>query len=163
MRTTDPGPNVQTPAFGALTWALAAPGVLLVVLTAGMLTLAAVGVDILWRAETVTVPEALVLGNVAEAARLLEGGADPDAPATVRAGYLLGESVSLTPLEAAVAINRLEGFELMLDYGARIDASSWPRLYCLALRSDATIVLPKLESRGAFEALLDCGAVPLPW
>lgn len=79
-----------------------------------------------------TVPEAIAAGHPARALELLADGADINQPARVRAGVVRPgrAAYDVTPLEAAVLVQRSEAVRLLLRSGA--DPARSPMAICLA-------------------------------
>jgi len=148
-----------------VTWFVAAPGLLFVLLTVGLVVGPAVGWDPIWYSEPLSLPEAAGLRDNAEIVRLIQHGADPNAPGVVRAGFVKSNAITLTPLEAAVGIRREDTVALLLDEGATMDAATWTRLTCFARQERAGDVVRLLESRrpADADAAADCAGVKTPW
>jgi hypothetical protein len=85
----------------------------------------------LWPPDEVTLSEAIATRNTAEALRLIQLGASPDAPSRVRAGLLTADyDVTITPVEAAVGAQRADALRMLLANGANIDARELRVLRC---------------------------------
>jgi hypothetical protein len=98
-------------------------------------TLGGFGGGGLWPPAPITISEAAATKNTGEAARLISLGVDPNKPALVPEGLLPGgQSVMVTPLEVAVAVRRTSMFQMLMDYGARVDASRLRTLRCYSER-----------------------------
>jgi hypothetical protein len=145
----------------ALALVLGVPGLLLIGQAVGVLALGSAGVNVLWRAERLNLSEAVVLRDLAEAARLIEEGADVNAPLPIRKGGFADANVVLTPIEAAVAGDRPNAFDLLLARGAHLEPSALPRLMCLARRAESEEMLARL--RDISDDVPDCHDVALPW
>ena len=143
--------------------ALALPGAALIVATAVMLAGLPFGVDPLWRVEPLTLAEAAALRDNGEVVRLIEAGADPNAPGTVRAEFLRNDPLTITPLEAAVGSDRVDIMEVLLEHGARLDPATWNRLMCFATAIEADESRALLEQRRPDGASLACDHVQTPW
>lgn len=143
---------------------------MLVVIAAPCLALASISAwwiagsvagDGLWPPDEVTLPEAVATRNNAEAARLIEQGADPNRPGRVRDGMLTnGYGVTVKPLEAAVAAQRADSLRTLLAYGASLDQEELRVLRCLEqTRRDSGIreILDARSSGGA-----DCNGIRAP-
>ncbi len=144
--------------------ALAAPGTLLVLATAAMLCALLFGVDPLWRTESLTLTEAAALRDNGEVARLIDLGADPNAPARVRAAFVHDDAPPLlTPLEAAVGTDRGDMIGTLVDHGAAIDGATWTRLMCFAQSIEADDAAAALQARQPAGASTSCDAVETPW
>ena len=147
------------------TWLLAAPGVLFVLVTLAFVAGPVVGWDPIWYSEPLSLPEAAGLRDNGEIVRLIQRGADPNAPGVVRAGFVKSNAITLTPLEAAVGIRREDTVKLLLDQGATMDGATWTRLICFARQEHADDVARLLESRrpaGVADAN-ECARVTTPW
>jgi hypothetical protein len=146
------------------TWAMAAPGALLIVATAIMLAAAVLGVDPLWSVEPVTLSEATAAHDNGEVVRLITTGANPNAPSRVRDGLVTNKDMMLTPLEAAVGARRADMVELLLDHGATMPPPVWTRLRCFADVVDASDVATLLDARRPEDVPpYSCDAVATPW
>ena len=84
-----------------------------------------------WPPDDVNVSEAVATGNYAELARLVENGADPTRSMTVRAPFLSSQTVTVTPLEAAVLGRNATMMELLLARGVVVAPSMAGALKCL--------------------------------
>ena len=146
-----------------LATALCVPGALLVLATAAMLVAVPFGIDPMWHVETVTLPEASALRDNGEVMRLIGLGADPNEAGMVRRDLAHNQAFVLTPLEAAVSIERADTVELLLENGARMDAATWTRLICFADVVDAGDVRVLLEQRRPPDASASCEGVSTPW
>ena len=143
--------------------AVAIPGTVLTLATALMLIGLPFGLDPLWRVEPLTLAEAAALRDNGEVVRLIEAGADPNAPATVRAEFLRNDALTVTPLEAAVGSDRVDIAQVLLDHGARLDAATWTRLMCFATAIEADESQSFLEPLRPDGASLACDHVQTPW
>jgi hypothetical protein len=143
--------------------AICLPGTLLVVATAAMLMAVPFGIDPIWHVEPVSLPEASALRDNGEAMRLIGLGADPSEAGAVRKDLAHNEEFVLTPLEAAVSIERVDMVELLLENGARMDATTWMRLICFADLLNAGEVRVFLEQRRPQDASASCEGVSTPW
>ena len=80
----------------------------------------------------------------------------PLRPGVIAAGVL-------TPLEAAVGARRAEMVELLMLRGARVDASGWRRLHCLALSTGAADVVAMLDRYKPANAASSCDGISTPF
>jgi hypothetical protein len=114
------------------TYVLAGLPLLGMVLVAGYVVIEAVRPGTLAAAPLTTVSEAIAAGHPARALELLAGGADINRAARVRAGLVVPgrAEYEVTPLEAAVLVQRLEAVRLLLRSGA--DPARSPMAVCLA-------------------------------
>ncbi len=143
---------------------IALPATLLIVATAVMLVGLPFGLDPLWRVEPLTLAEAAALRDNGEVVRLIRSGEDPNRPTLVRAEVLGDHEVTVTPLEAAVGIDRADIIQVLLENGATLDAGTWPHLMCLAASVEADEAKDFLEQRRPDDAAAaDCDHVPRPW
>lgn len=116
----------------------------------------------LWPPDDVTLAEAVATRNTAEALRLIEHGADLNAPSRVRAGLLTSNyDVSVTPLEAAVGAKRADVLRMLLANGATVDAARLQVLLCYERERSDSGVRELLEAR-AGNVHPDCTGVRLP-
>jgi hypothetical protein len=114
----------------ALLIGVAAAPVLFVAVTGIILAMALFGYQPLWRpGPDVTLVEAAYHTDRATVARMIDRGADPNAP-----GPVLDDDrrLVLTPLEAAIISRDLELVQILVSRGAVVDASNRRRLACLA-------------------------------
>ena len=143
--------------------ALAVPGTLLILATAVMLFGLPFGIDPLWRVEPLTLAEAAALRDNGEVVRLIDAGEDPNKAGTVRAELLRNDAQVVTPLEAAVGIDRPDMIEVLLDNGAVLDAMTWTHLMCFAASIEADEAVDFLEPRRPADAATACDHVQTPW
>ena len=87
--------------------AVGLPGGLLIAATAAMLIALPFGVDPLWAVEPITLSEAAALRDNGEVVRLIESGEDVNGTSAVRPDILSTHSLVITPIEAAVAAERV--------------------------------------------------------
>jgi hypothetical protein len=145
-------------------WMMAAPGTLLIGVTALMLVALPFGIDPLWAVEPLTLSEAAGARDNGEVIRLIEGGADPNEAAPIRARLVDDNAQTVTPLEAAVGTRRADMVELLLDHGARMDPATFVRLACFAHAVRADDVLRVLETRRPHGLVISsCDGIPVPW
>jgi hypothetical protein len=110
-----------------------------------------------------TLSEASAVASSADAFRLLRDGADPNAPARVRAHLVRNDERTLTPLEAATGAIRTGPVQMLVDHGARVDDNNVAVLWCGAMARNNQDVLRFLRSRRAGQAPIDCGRVRPLW
>ncbi len=116
----------------------------------------------LWPPDEVNLSEAVVTRNAAEAGRLLALGGDPNRPAAVRPGLLReSESVTLTPLEAAVWMRDPSLVRLLRQSGAIPTAEALRVLRCLTDERPDAGVRAHMETLSA-EPWPECAGVTLP-
>jgi hypothetical protein len=166
MSSTTTGDAVIRPASASARWlaaALYAPGAVLIAGTAALLLGLPFGIDPVWRVEPLTLPEAAALYDNGEAVRLIQLGADPNAPGRVRARFLHDNPQTLTPLEAAAGARRSDMIQLLLEHGAVIDAPVWTRLHCIARDVESEEVEEYLAPKRPDGASDDCSGIQTPW
>jgi hypothetical protein len=121
----------------------------------------ATGQPLIWPAHDLTLSEAIGSRDAGEAIRLMEDGASPDIRYPTYDIFKQGQHIPLTPLEAAIATRRADLFNLLLTYGARIDAQSARPLTCFARQEGADTIAATLQERfGPQDA---CDGITLPW
>ena len=143
--------------------AVALPAVGWMVLSVGWVASAALGVPGGFDGRTMTLTEASAVASHADAARLLDGGADPTVPARLRAHLVMNDEKTMTPLEAATGAIRNGPVQMLLDRGARIDERNYAVLWCGATARRNQDMLRFLESRRTDHAPIDCAAVRALW
>ena len=144
--------------------ATAAPAAVWVVFSAAWLAIAAIGGPRAFDGRTMTLTEATAIASYADAARLLRGGADPNAPARLRAGIVDLRARTMTPLEAATGAPRTGPVQMLVEHGAVIDDSNFSVLWCGALARGNQDVLRFLRSlRSLGEPSIDCSRVRALW
>jgi hypothetical protein len=158
--TTDAPLPESTGQERLLLAALGLPGLLLAAGTLAMLVGLVGGVDPLWHVEPVTLAEAAALEDNAEVVRLIGLGENVNAVNRVRPQVLDQHELMLTPIEAAVAAERADMVQLLLDHGVRLEPALWTRLVCLAERAGADDVRALLEPRRPVNAQLNCETEP---
>ena len=116
----------------------------------------------LWPADDVTLGEAVATRNNAEALRLIEHGADPNAPSHVRDGLLTnGYEVNVKPVEAAVGAQRADSLRMLLANGVSLDEPELLVLRCLERTRRDSGVREILEARSSDEAICDGVSSPV--
>jgi hypothetical protein len=147
LTTTQTDVAVVRPAR-ALTVAAALPPAALAVFIAVSLVLALVGRHPLWQVSEVNVAEAAATRDAATVVLLIEEGHDPDVPRFVRPGLLARGAVRATPLEAALAEDRLEIVDVLLRHGAALSEGQRVDFTCAARRRGDTDIVRYFEARG---------------
>ena len=110
----------------------------------------------LWPADDLTLGEAVATRNNAEALRLIEHGADPNAPSHVRDGLLTnGYDVNVKPVEAAVGAQRADSLRMLLVNGVSLDEPELLVLRCLERTRRDSGVREILDARSKGEATCD--------
>lgn len=123
---------------------VAAPPICAAILWAAMLAVAGLtGQHPVWDLRPRNLAEAAAFRDGGAVVRLVERGDDINRPEEVRAGVVLREPATLTPIEAAAAARQREMVQLLLDLGASLDAPVWQRAFCI---SDADSVRDLLAS-----------------
>lgn len=138
------------------------PGVVLAVLfgISGGAALGA-GKPLIWAPVETTLSQATALRDQGEVIRLIMLGTDPNRRYLVDSVFRPGETVMLTPLEAAVITRELHMVELVADYGGAVGDNNAAVLQCLAagVRADAVHDYLVRAAGGA----RSCEGVDLPW
>ena len=148
----------------SLLLAVALPGVVWVVGSVLWLSGGAFGFPRSFDGRTLTLTEATVIASYADADRLLRNGADPNAPAHLRAGIVRNRESMMTPLEAATGAIRTGPVQMLVDSGARIDERTFPVLWCAATARRNQDMLRVLASRRPpAQAAIDCATVRPLW
>ena len=135
---------------------LAAPVIVAAVAWAALIAWFAVGPHLLWPFEPRNVSEAAAGRDGAAIVRMVRAGADLNSPAVVRPGLISSTPVRLAPIVAAAAARREEIVQLLIEFGARVDADTWNEAWCI---SDASDVRARLEPVRPDGALADCPVV----
>ena len=112
---------------------------------------------------SLTLPEAVGLGDPADVIRLLRHGADPNARDRLR-GRVIGNkgNFRMTPLEAAAAGGSAAMLPLLVQAGARIDSGSYAVAWCFAETLRHSDVSAFLTSQLPGQSP-DCRHTRLPW
>jgi hypothetical protein len=128
--------------------AAAVPPIALAAFTVVSLLLALVGRHPLWRISEVNIAEAAATRDAASVVLLIQQGHDPDMPRFVRPGLLARGATRATPLEAAIAEDRVEIVDVLLRHGASLSGPQRVAFTCAArARGDADVVR-YFEGRG---------------
>jgi hypothetical protein len=139
LDTLPNGPEVATrPARGASALVIAAVAPLLIVFPASVWVVIgwASGASPFWPQPQMTMSEAAGLSNAGEVVRLITiEHQDPNRAWPVRQG-ILGDPQVVTPLEAAVAIRRIELVRVLLRHGVTVPDSG-PVRAALICRAEA--------------------------
>jgi hypothetical protein len=133
---------------------VAAPACVLALASAVALALGVLHRDPIWFPPVLTLSEAAGLDDEAEVVRLIERGADPNAPHGVAAGVLFDAAAWLTPIEAAVIAKNPSMIATLLSRGVTLDADEWNQLRCQA---DAEDVASMLDGHRPAGATTHCG------
>ena len=100
-----------------------------------------------WSTPDVSLSEAVIVRDIAEAVRLIRAGHDPNRSWPVRADLSDNrQSESLTPLEAAIRTRRLEVAQVLVGAGARVTGGAQAALVEYARRVDAPDIADYLLS-----------------
>lgn len=90
----------------------------------------------------------------------LRAGTDPNLPVEVRDAALTGgRSVRVLPVTLAVATGSEHALQVLLGYGAVVDAARAARLQCLAIRAGRSTVIPVLTPLGGSVDPSRCEAI----
>ena len=143
--------------------AVVIPGAVWVVCCVVWLACAVLGIPRGFDGRGMTLTEASAVASHADVARLLRDGADPNAPARLRAGLVRNGATTMTPLEAATASIRTGPVEMLVDHGARIDESSYAVLWCGAMARNNQDMIRFLQMRRPTHAPVDCASVRRLW
>ena len=143
--------------------AFALPAVVWVGFCVVWLLCAALGIPRGFDSRSMTLTEATAVASHADAARLLDGGADPTAPARLRAHLVMNDENAMTPLEAATGAIRNGPVQMLLNRGARIDERNYAVLWCGATARRNGDMLRFLESKWPNTAPIDCTQVRALW
>jgi hypothetical protein len=101
-----------------------------------------------WTTPDLTLSEAVIVRDAAETLRLIQAGRDPNRTWPVRAELSeTGRDETMTPLEAAVEIRRLEIVDLLLRHGAALTAADRSALIERAQRVGGDDVTEYLQNR----------------
>ena len=143
--------------------AVALPAVGWMVFSVVWLVPAALGIPRAFDGRTMTLTEASAVASHADVARLLRGGADPNATSRLRAGLVMNAGTAMTPLEAATGAIRSGPVQMLVDRGARIDEGNFAVLWCGATARRNQDMLRVLESRRPNQPRIDCAKVRALW
>ena len=146
--------------------AIALPGAIVVAVSVGMLAMAGAGRHPLWEAHDLNMSEAAALRDAATVLHLVRAGESPTEPRPIRPGLLLPQSVTLSPLEAAIAAERADIVDLLLSVATTVDAAAWGRARCLAARVDDEDIERVLNSHKPVQSPdqnAHCSELPPPW
>ncbi len=140
------------------------PGSLVMAGAAVWLVASWLGMPLAAAGNGLTLSEAAMLADHADAMRLTAQGADPNAPARVRAGTIDFTEHVMSPLEAATRSRQSGIMQVLIDSGAAITRVNYPVLWCSANRvSNNGAVLGFLDAhRPAGLPAIECAHVPIP-
>ncbi len=140
MIATDDHPHADATAGWLLEMVAMLPAVLLAAAVVVALAGAAVCWTPLWQRDDLrNASEAAIAWNLAEMARRIDAGEDPNTAVPVRSQFLrIGRPI--TPMEAAAMSRRFNVFSYLVRHGGRLDATNRGTLYCLAIDHKATEV-----------------------
>jgi hypothetical protein len=134
--------------------------VLLIAVAAVIVLAAMLGLQPLWReSETPNLAHAAYEEDLALLERTLETGGDPDARQAV---FIDGQTMTVTPIEAAVIGRSLQTVQWLIHKGARVEGAGLLRLQCLADEVDASDVVDYLETLEGAHEDRSCNGVELP-
>lgn len=122
------------------------------------------GVHPLWRSPELNMSEAAAMRDPATVVRMLRDGADEGLRREVRRGLLFDESVSLTPLEAAIAARRSEIASLLIARRP-LGVEEWSHLKCLVASIPDGGVERLIDGHRpeAAASMPDCSRDTVPW
>jgi len=143
--------------------AVALPAAAWVVFSIVWMVLAAFGVPNSFDGRSMTLTEATAVASHADAARLLEQGADPNARGRLRAGLVKNNESTMTPLEAATGAIRTGPVQMLVDHGATIDDADYSVLWCAAKARNNQDMLRFLEMHRPASTSVDCGRARALW
>ena len=129
--------------------AIAAPALVLTTARCVALVLAVFGHHPWWPDDQLNLSEAAGMRDIAEVARRIQQGEDPNAKREIRPGLLFDNPVSLTPLEAAVEAGDSAMIDVLFRTGAVLDAGNWSRLRCGTDRDEVVRVFDAHRPSGA--------------
>jgi hypothetical protein len=147
LTTTRTEPDARV-AGRALWIAAALPPALLAAFTGVALLLGLGGRHPLWPISEPNIAEAAATRDAASVVLLLREGHDPDVARFVRPGVLARGAVRITPLEAALAEQRLEIVDILLRYGAALSESQRVTFTCAARARGDEDIVRYFEARG---------------
>ena len=142
---------------------VALPAAAWVVFCAVWLLLAVLGVPDSLDSRSMTLTEETAVASHADAARLLESGADPNARERLRVGLVKNNESTMTPLEAATGAIRTGPVQMLVDHGATIDETNYPVLWCAAKARNNQDMLRFLEKHRSASTPVDCARVRPLW
>src|SRR4051812_35076141 len=149
---------------GRLALAAAVPAAIWIAGCMVWLAMVAAGVPPGGNSRTMTLSEAAAVASHADVARLLAVGADPNAASRVRAHLVRNDERMLTPLEASTGAIRTGPLEMLVEKGARIDASTYPVLVCAAQARHNDDMLTLLQAHQPSDVLaVYCPSVRRVW
>ena len=144
--------------------AVALPAAVWVVFSAIWLAASVLGIPRGFDGRTMTLTEATAVASHADVARLLQSGADPNAPAHLRAHLVRNNDTTMTPLEAATGAIRTGPLQMLLEHGAEIDRTTFPVLWCAAkLRANGDMLRFLELHRPSTPVTIDCSRVRAVW
>jgi hypothetical protein len=153
---------MKVPKWAAVCVAL--PGSLVIAGAALWMAMWLVSVPPANAGDDLTLAEAAMLADHADVVRLIHQGADPNAPARIRAGTLDFSEHTMTPLEAATRSRQSGIMQLLIDSGATITATNYPPLWCSANRvpNNGAVIAFLDAHRPARLPAIDCADVRIP-
>ena len=141
-------------AFDPLVALVALPPLLAAIAWVAVMAIAGItGRDPIWNLQPRNLAEAAAFRDTAAVVRRINAGEDPDRPGEVRAGVIVPDAATLTPVEAAAVSGHAEMLQLLIDLGASLDANAWQRAWCISTGSE---VRPWLTSHRPTGAMEDC-------
>lgn len=153
--------SAPTTPFGKLAaLLLSMPALVMASFAVFALVTAAGGRYAMWPHEPYNLAEAAGVREEPEVVRLLEKGGDPNARYPVRAGLIFDQTMTLTPVEAAIARDAPEVLRWLVQNGAAMDGERWRYLRCIAEGDDVIEFVDGLRPEGVS---LNCDGVTAPW
>jgi hypothetical protein len=137
------------------------PVVMLVAFAVSGGTALASGQPLFWPAQPVTLTEAIGMQDTAEIIRQISLGANPNVRYNTWDILKRYQNVSVTPLEAAIAMREQYLFDMLVAHGAMLTAENASTLHCFAVQEHASEIAAYVAAR--FPPPPSCDGVPLPW
>ena len=160
--TTNP-PDTDSATGSVFGWAVAAPAIAWLLVSAALVIAAAFGYTPFMTPADLTLPEAAGVRDHLEILRQIESGVDPNRAERVRSGLVRPGEYVMTPLEAAVASGMLDTVQFLQHHGARVDATTLPGLLCFAKLQGAADIEAYLRHQAPADFAPRCESVRLPW
>jgi hypothetical protein len=136
-------------------WIVSGPPILVAIAWLLLLAASAVtGRHPIWNLEPRNLAEAAAFRDGGDVVRRIQDGEHINQPSEVRAGIILPDAATMTPLEAAAGAREREMVQLLFDLGATVDANVWQRAWCISNEPDVRALL---ESHRPVDALNECG------
>lgn len=156
-------PDTDSAIGNVFGWAVAAPPIAWLLVSAALVMAAAFGYTPFMTPAELTLPEAAGVRDHLEILRQIESGVDPNRAERVRSGLVRPGDYVMTPLEAAVASGMLDTVQFLQHHGARVDATTLPGLLCFAKQQGAADIEAYLRQQAPADFAPRCNGVRLPW